>query len=466
MTVGPGPDLNGGVSDAFVAKVSAAGTGLVYAGYIGGDGVDGGRGIAVDAAGNAYVTGATDSDRGHLPGDRRARPDLQRRRLGRLRGQGEARRHRPRLLPASSAAPAPTSATASRWTRPATPTSPGSRSSTEATFPVTVGPDLTYGGDDDAFVAKISGKPAPPRGACRRLAPREQSPGNALGLFDLTVSNLGLGTAKASTTPLLPLHRHCQERQRHSPAREPRGVPAWSPGFGAPGSATVTLPTNVALGSYRVLACVDDTKVIAENLDEANNCLARATPARGDAARPRGRRGERSAADGQGRHQVRRLRQLREHRDRGVPGIHHPLLLSKDNTKGAGDLLVGSRLVPVLNPLGQAGNLSSGSALVTIPPSAAAGTYRVLACADDVNAVKETIETNNCVGSPASVVVTPDRAAGPDRCGQRSAGAEARLATFSGRKAVWSTRGIRLYCIDRPTPTVQTEPARLRKERA
>jgi hypothetical protein len=44
-----------------VAKVNAAGTGLVYAGYIGGAGDDAGAGIAVDSAGSAYVTGVTNS---------------------------------------------------------------------------------------------------------------------------------------------------------------------------------------------------------------------------------------------------------------------------------------------------------------------------------------------------------------------------------------------------------------------
>jgi hypothetical protein len=85
-----GPDLsyNGG-GDAFVAKVNPAGTALVYAGYIGGSGGDRGFGIAVDSAGNAYVTGSTES--------------------------------------------------------------------TKASFPVTVGPDLTHNGSSsDAFVAKIA----------------------------------------------------------------------------------------------------------------------------------------------------------------------------------------------------------------------------------------------------------------------------------------------------------------------
>jgi hypothetical protein len=57
-----GPDLtyNGG-RDAFVAKVSADGTDLVYCGYIGGTGGESGRGIAVDGSGHAYVTGRTSS---------------------------------------------------------------------------------------------------------------------------------------------------------------------------------------------------------------------------------------------------------------------------------------------------------------------------------------------------------------------------------------------------------------------
>ena len=57
VTVGPDLTYQRRHGDAFVAKVNAAGTALVYCGYIGGSGVDFGRGIAVDGAGNAYVTG-------------------------------------------------------------------------------------------------------------------------------------------------------------------------------------------------------------------------------------------------------------------------------------------------------------------------------------------------------------------------------------------------------------------------
>jgi hypothetical protein len=50
---------NAGSYDAFITKVNAAGTMLVYSTYLGGAGADYGRGIAVDSGGNAYVVGAT-----------------------------------------------------------------------------------------------------------------------------------------------------------------------------------------------------------------------------------------------------------------------------------------------------------------------------------------------------------------------------------------------------------------------
>ena len=53
--------FNGGYSDVFVTKVAASGTSLSYSTYLGGSDRDEGNGIAVDSAGNAYVTGLTGS---------------------------------------------------------------------------------------------------------------------------------------------------------------------------------------------------------------------------------------------------------------------------------------------------------------------------------------------------------------------------------------------------------------------
>jgi uncharacterized repeat protein (TIGR01451 family) len=55
------PGYGGGTYDAFVTELNAAGTDLVYSTYLGSTGSDQGHGIAVDSAGNAYVTGETDS---------------------------------------------------------------------------------------------------------------------------------------------------------------------------------------------------------------------------------------------------------------------------------------------------------------------------------------------------------------------------------------------------------------------
>jgi len=50
-----------GSQDVIVAKISPNGSSLIYATYIGGNATDVGNGIAIDAQGNAYVTGRTDS---------------------------------------------------------------------------------------------------------------------------------------------------------------------------------------------------------------------------------------------------------------------------------------------------------------------------------------------------------------------------------------------------------------------
>ncbi|MCI0392452.1 MAG: SBBP repeat-containing protein [Acidobacteria bacterium] len=54
------PSMGGG-TDAFVAKINPTGSALVYSTYLGGDRIDGGAGIAVDPSGNVTVTGYTSS---------------------------------------------------------------------------------------------------------------------------------------------------------------------------------------------------------------------------------------------------------------------------------------------------------------------------------------------------------------------------------------------------------------------
>ncbi len=60
-TANPVQATNAGGYDAFVAKLNTTGTALVYSTYLGGNNYDLGQGIAVDSSGNAYVTGITES---------------------------------------------------------------------------------------------------------------------------------------------------------------------------------------------------------------------------------------------------------------------------------------------------------------------------------------------------------------------------------------------------------------------
>ena len=60
-TASPFQASYGGGRDAFVTKLNPAGSALTYSSYLGGGADDEGRGIAVDSAGNAYLTGFTSS---------------------------------------------------------------------------------------------------------------------------------------------------------------------------------------------------------------------------------------------------------------------------------------------------------------------------------------------------------------------------------------------------------------------
>jgi len=153
VTVGPDLTFNGKF-DAFVAKVNAAGTALVYCGYIGGSKDDSGIGIAVDSSGNAYVTGATYSDELTFPVA--VGPDLtfnggRDAFVAKINASGSALVYCGFIGGSNgdSGYGIVVDVSGNAYVT-------GATYSDELTFPVAVGPDLTFNGDRDAFVAKIN----------------------------------------------------------------------------------------------------------------------------------------------------------------------------------------------------------------------------------------------------------------------------------------------------------------------
>jgi Beta-propeller repeat len=168
-TVGPDLTYNGSMTDAFVAKVNPAGSALVYAGYLGGSGEDSGRGIAVDGAGNAYVTGGTGSTEATFPAT--VGPDLT------FNGIGDV--FVAKVNPAGSTllyagyigGNGSDTGTCIAVDSAGNAYVSGFTDSASATFPATVGPDLTYNGGGDSFVVKLSAGLPPPNGDFYTLAP-------------------------------------------------------------------------------------------------------------------------------------------------------------------------------------------------------------------------------------------------------------------------------------------------------
>jgi hypothetical protein len=150
---GPRTTFGGGAYDAFLVKVKPDGSGLAYAGFIGGSDMDFGFGVAVDASGAAYVSGSTLSRdlpavagpqlAAHADSDAfvaKVKPDgTGFAYLGYLGGDGT-----------DGAARVAVDASGAAYVV-------GATTSSEATFPVAGGPDLTFGGGDlpDGFVAKV-----------------------------------------------------------------------------------------------------------------------------------------------------------------------------------------------------------------------------------------------------------------------------------------------------------------------
>jgi hypothetical protein len=395
-----GPSLfHEGVDDAFVAKVKPDGTGLVYAGFIGGNDYDAGLGIAVDAAGSAYVTGATYSTEATFPVH--VGPGLHHQGgdeafVAKVKPDGTGILWAGYIGGVSSDLGNAIALDASGDIYVG-----GTTSSSQATFPVTGGPRVTYGGGNtDGFVAKLAGKPDLYQSFVG-LTDTSAKPGGTLRVADM-VANGGLGSAAATMTYYF-LSLDMVKSPDDVLLTGHRAVPALAPGATSLGNSTVTVPAATPGGSYHLIACADDTKVVAES-DETNNCQATGSvvkvglPNLYVSALIDPPLNSKPGDKFQAIDVVTNGGQLQ------APKSTTKYWLSKTNKKDASAVLVGSRVVNPLDP----GNTSFGGATVTIPANFPLGPYYLVACADEGKVVVESDESNCMASAAAGHVALPN----------------------------------------------------------
>jgi len=232
--------------------------------------------------------------------------------------------------------------------------------------------------------------------------PTAAAPGSTFKIWD-TVQNQGAIAATSSLTRFY-LSRDVQKGAGDLLLSGSRAVPPLAAGASSAGALlNVTIPSTTPLNTYYVLACADDTATVAET-DNANNCRPATT--RLQVTRPNlvetavsnppaeARRGTTFTVTDT----VKNIGALVS------TASTTRYYLSMDQSKGAGDILLGgARSIPALAP----GATSAGSPVsVTIPSSTPAARYYLLACADYAGTVIETDEAN-CRASSAQVGVTP-----------------------------------------------------------
>jgi subtilisin family serine protease len=215
--------------------------------------------------------------------------------------------------------------------------------------------------------------------------PSKAAAGAAITVTD-TTTNSGAGSVGPSTTRFY-LSANSLLDASDRPLAGGRAVPALAAGAGSTGSTSVTIPADVVVGGYYLIARADADGEALET-QENNNTLARAvavgpdlrvssltvtfTIVAGTAA---------TASD------------TVQNQGGGAAGASTlRFYLSANASLDAGDVaLEGARAVPAL----AGGASSAGTTAIVVPAGTSPGTYYVIAQADGGGAVAETSETNN-----------------------------------------------------------------------
>ena len=99
--------------------------------------------------------------------------------------------------------------------------------------------------------------------------------GTAFAVSDTVRNDAQVGTPRSTTTRYY-LSADTARSTGDTLLTGVRTVPILGPAAGSSGSVTAVIPSTTIPGTYFVLACADDTKLVGES-SEANNCRASGT---------------------------------------------------------------------------------------------------------------------------------------------------------------------------------------------
>jgi subtilase family serine protease len=261
---------------------------------------------------------------------------------------------------------------------------------------LTLSPDPAYiiSGSDTAVVTIQSDELLSDLTISSLTVPSGAGAGDSIALTE-TTRNQGGGAAEPSTTQFYLSANSLYDHTDIPLGR--RSVDGLAAGASSSGSTTVTLPQDVAPGNWCIIARADAEELLTETV-ESNNFLARAIRIGPDLV-VSAMTGPATAGAGQ----MITITETTKNQGGGAAGAFRTAIyLSTNSTFDASDTLLGARSVAELAP----GASSSGSTPVSMPEGTAAGTWYILAQADDQGVVTETSESNNYVAR--SIKLGPD----------------------------------------------------------
>jgi len=228
-------------------------------------------------------------------------------------------------------------------------------------------------------------------------APTNVQPGGSLSVSN-SISNGGTATAGSFT---IAFSLWPSGGTRDIPLTQTRSVSSLAAGATSTATTTVTVPATTPLGTYRICAIPDSSKVIAET-NETNNsiCWGSIQVTLPDLIMTKVS-GPTSAATG---NFILVSTTVKNNGSIGIASSTIGIYLSGDTTITAADVLLGTLAVPDL----ASGVSRTAGIYVSIPMSTTPGTYYLGAIADYNKTRPESNETNNSLTGNSILLDKPD----------------------------------------------------------